>query len=424
MTTLLRCAACGTEVAAADAAWAFRCPHDTGDRHHVLHRVGRVRGFLPEPDDNPFISYARYQTWWELAAAHGMPEDDRLAIVRGLDHAVARVDGRGFRKTPFDRNDALSDALGFTAAGGVAVKDETGNVSGSHKARHLMATMIHLLIVEQLGIAPVPERPRLAIASCGNAALGAATVARAADWPLDVFVPPWANPWVLERLQALGAHVVLCPRRHDDPPGDPCVHRFRDAVAAGSLPFSVQGPENAFGLDGGRTLGQELYEVGGVHVDRVFVQVGGGALATGVAQGLADGGVHWRLHTVQAEGCAPLARAWHRMQELHLRTGAAAARWGECMWPWEAEPHSVATGILDDETYDWVGAAGGMEDTGGAPVVVTEAQLEEANRLVREVAGIDADHTGSAALAGLLAVRSGVASDEMVAVTITGVRRA
>ena len=55
-------------------------------------------------------------------------------------------------------------------------------------------------------------------------------------------------------LYALDAEIVVCPRRADDPPGDPCVHRFRDEVVAGAVPFSVQGTENAWCLDGGRTI--------------------------------------------------------------------------------------------------------------------------------------------------------------------------
>ena len=46
----------------------------------------------------------------------------------------------------------------------------------------------------------------------------------------------------------------------DDPPGDPAMLRFREAVAAGAIPFTVQGPENALALDGGRTLGWEIAE--------------------------------------------------------------------------------------------------------------------------------------------------------------------
>ena len=39
--------------------------------------------------------------------------------------------------------------------------------------------MVHILIAEQAGLAP--EGRELAIASCGNAALAAAVLARAAD---------------------------------------------------------------------------------------------------------------------------------------------------------------------------------------------------------------------------------------------------
>ncbi len=50
----------------------------------------------------------------------------------------------------------LSDALGFDGDGGVWVKDETGNVSGSHKGRHLMGVLIHLAVMERCGL----TRPR------------------------------------------------------------------------------------------------------------------------------------------------------------------------------------------------------------------------------------------------------------------------
>ena len=97
----------------------------------------------------------------------------------------------------------------------------------------------------------------------------------------------------------------------------------------------------------------------------------------------------------------------------------------EFMWPWENEPKSVATGILDDETYDWAAVVAGMLATDGSPVVVSEATLEEANALARETTGIDVDHTGSSGLAGLmdLARRGEIGKNERVAVLFTGIRR-
>ena len=152
--------------------------------------------------------------------------------------------------------------------------------------------------------------------------------------------------------------IVECPRRSGDPPGDPCVHRFREAVAAGAVPFSVQGPENAWCLDGGRTIGWEMardFEDGvvGPPLDRVFVQVGGGAFAASVLAGFRMSGVTPRLHAVQTESCAPLA-AGVGNGSTSSAVREAARRWDDCMWPWEHVGASAADGILDDETYDWI----------------------------------------------------------------------
>jgi threonine dehydratase len=410
-----RCAACAAEVPIA-APWPWRCPHGD-DRHHVLHRVRALAAFRPHDHPHPFVRFDEELAWAAFADAHGMGFDARVALVEELDTAVAAVDGTGFRETPFARADALSDALGFTADGGVWVKDETGNVAGSHKARHLATILLHLLAAERLGLT-AGARPRLAIASCGNAALAAATLAAAAGWPLDVFVPPSAHPNVLGALEHLGADVTVCPRRPGDPPGDPCVHAFRAAVAGGSVPFSVQGPENALCLDGGRTIGWEMLESLGHLLDRWYVQVGGGAFATSVALAAADEGIHPRLHAVQTEGCAPLARAWQQARRIGAEAGR---RWGECMWPWEDQPRSAASGILDDETYDWLGIVRGLQASDGTAVVVPETLVLEANELARTHTAIDADHTGTAGLAGLLAERP--APGERVAVVFSGRRR-
>jgi threonine synthase len=95
------------------------------------------------------------------------------------------------------------------------------------------------------------------------------------------------------------------------------------------------------------------------------------------------------------------------------------------MWPWEHEPHSIAHGILDDETYDWLAVVEAMLETGGTTVVVDEDTLAEANALARETTGIDVDPTGSSGLAGLLDLNAAgdVDPDERVAVLFTGVTR-
>ncbi len=424
-----RCAVCGATVDVATPL-PWRCPHAVGgDRHHVLQIVRRLAPLRGTGDPNPFVSYDVELAWAAFAEAHGMTAEARTAVVRELDSAVAEIDGTGFRVTPFARSAELSDELGFTAAGGVWVKDETGNVAGSHKARHLFTILLHLRAAELLGLAPwssgsvgsaAIDRPPLAIASCGNAALAAATLARAAEWPIDVFVPDWADAGVVTRLGALGARITTCERRADDVPGDPTVLRFREAVDSGAVPFSVQGPENALCLDGGQTLGWEMNEspnLQGHMLDRVFVQVGGGAFAACVGAASRAVGVHPVIHTVQAAGCAPLALAWDRSRgDDHPER-----RWGEIMTPWP-EPRSIADGILDDETYDWIGAFEAMKGCGGTPVVAAEELIVRAHELASSTA-ISVSPTGSAGLAGLLSIRDQIDDGERVAVIFSGVDR-
>ena len=440
------CAGCGAQAPAVEQdAYPFRCSRagQDDDVDHVMARVLDTASIVfPRGDEpNPFVQYRQLLHSYHVARAHGMADDDYVALVRSLDDQVARVDGRGFRITPFARSAALSEHLGFAADGGVWVKDETGNVSGSHKARHLMGIMIYLQVLERIGLVH-PPLPALAIASCGNAALAAAVVARAAGRALEVFIPPDAPPAVVDRLAQLGAHRTVC-RRDPGVHGDPCYLQFREAVRNGALPFCCQGSANGLTIEGGETLGYEMIAAQGVPaLDRVVIQVGGGALASAVIQAFTEAvalGVSTRLprfHTVQTRGAFPLKRAYDRLAHRILEAGTAggvlqrelryaATHRSEFMWPWEEEPRSIAHGILDDETYDWFASVQGMLASGGGPVVVDERLLVEAYDRAREATGINVDHTGAAGLAGLLQLgREGaVAPRENVAVIFSGVQR-
>lgn len=336
--------------------------------------------------------------------ALGISDDDFIALVRELDARIANIDGRGFAETPLRLGD-------------IAIKDETSNVAGSHKARHLMGLMIWLRIAER--IEPSLADARLAIASCGNAALGAAVVARAAQRVLDVFVPTDAPPSIVQRLKTLGANVTMCARNADEA-GDPSYLRFREAVANGAIPFTCQGSENGLVIEGGQTLGWEIASqlaAMNATIDRLFIQVGGGALASAVIAGLEEAraaGVIAKLphiHAVQTNAVAPLLRAWQRVEQRGLDD--AIAHRAEFMWPWESPAPSIATGILDDETYDWIAVVRGMLNSGGFPVVVSEDELREATR----IAGGGVSATGAAGLAGLLHLG---ASGESQMVLFTG----
>jgi threonine synthase len=468
----LVCAGCGW-TAADDDPLPFRCPNSGRDgADHVVVR-SLDTGELSWPagaEPNPFIRYRELVRAYHVAMAGGMSDADYVDLVELLDKEVAAVDGHGFARTPFARQEGLSDALGFEPDAGVWVKDETGGVSGSHKARHLFGLMIYLRVLGEVGLlSPNAAGPDLAIASCGNAALAAAVVARAGGRRLRVFVPTWAEEAVVGRLRSLGAVIEMC-EREAGVPGDPTYHALQAAISGGALPFTCQGNENGLAIEGGHTIAYEMIDElrrAGETMGRVIVQVGGGALASSVIAGFSEaralGAVDHlpRFQAVQTRGGYPLRRAYDLVAERVMariesdgkgRPGGpeddedraefirahgdtpgvaeelvyASHHRSEFMWPWEEEPVSIASGILDDETYDWLAVVRGMIASGGYPVVVDESTLERANELGRVTTRIDADHTGTSGLAGLIDLRDRgeIGAHERVAVLFTGARRA
>jgi threonine synthase len=225
-------------------------------------------------------------------------------------------------------------------------------------------------------------------------------------------------------LDRLGARVHRCERRASDPAGDPAMFRFREAVAAGAIPFTVQGPENALALDGGRTLGweigEQLAEQGGVELDRIFVQVGGGAFAACVGATHPARQVSWRCKP-------PVVRRSlaHGTARAAMSTGIGTrGAWvggvddavGEPPLARRRDPRRrdlrLARRDRRDRRASW----------GGPPVVAEEADIVAAHQLAR-AAGFDVSPTGSAGLAGLLAVIEAVQPTERVAVVMSGVAR-
>ena len=509
----LLCSGCGTEV-----AWhtplPWRCPQahvrtrfdgidparsngidparsDAID--HVLQR--HVAAPLGMPDDPiatheplPFVRFRERLFSYHRAIAAGMNDADFVALVRTLDARTAAVDGVGFRQTPLLRSAALAARLGLPEKSALWCKDETENVSGSHKGRHLFGLLLEILVDEALqsgrSLLAVADDPAaatrpLAIASCGNAALAAAVLARAAQRRLQVFIPPTAPASVQARLRALGAEVTICARPlqpaaqdADAPPGDPTYHAFLAAVAGGALPFCCQGPDNGLTIQGGQTIVYELLASLGsrrARLRHLFVQVGGGALFSAVAAALDEAvqsGVlptRPQLYAVQTQTCAPLFRAYERLlqhasqlppawdprptgpttfpdgaarllmqparraQALHF----ARQHRAQFMWPWTyvGEPHSLAHGILDDETYDWAAALQGLAIAGGYPVLVSEPDLAQAQAAARAAGFSRVDATGAAGLAGLIAAArdtaflSSIHNGDDVAVLWTGAER-
>jgi threonine synthase len=392
----------------------------------------------------------------------------RLAGAAGYEQILERVsgnllrhEGRAFDVTPLTAAPDLAAAIG--RSGSLWVKDETGNVTGSHKGRHLMGTLLYLEALKTID--PTRGRSALAIYSCGNAALAAAAVARAGGYELHAFVPADVDPLVAGLLAARGAVVEKIPRSATGA-GDPCYLAFQAAVTEkGWLPFACAGNDNWSNIEGGSTLGWELVlqmAERSETFEHVVIQVGGGALARAVAQALEEAhrlGLLARLpriHACQPEGGFPFVRAYLlALAEIARRSGQSfdlhydrsadpveqlqralefsrtrsdqiqeiagyacrgfdspvvqsvltrmAGEAGRFMWPWDGPaPHSLAHGILDDMTYDWFYLVRAVLRTGGRAEILAEGTIARGYDLARRHTGIRVCPTGAAGLAGLI----------------------
>jgi threonine synthase len=431
-----------------------------------------------EDSKNPFVKYRHRLLGYHRTLNARHTDIDYLERMAQLDGKLNAIDGTSFTETPLTIETELADALNMDPMQKLFVKDETHNVAGSHKARHLFGVLLNLSN-ECLA------KP-FAIASCGNAALAAAVVSKATGAKLEVYIPTDAEESVVERLKALGATLHICERREGEL-GDPCYLRSLDAVKNGAIPFTCQGPDNGLTIEGGSTLAYEIFDKwheNNQSCHHMFVQVGGGALASSSAQALADTmryeplPVLPRFHTVQTRGAFPLARAYDRIVKLidarlrdepfpefkpftddmsvEERAAAhdaaaitqrlvmadcirsawdstavqsviryAAANKHSFMWPWESAPHSVAHGILDDETYDWYAIICTMLRTGGIPLVADEEHLKAAHAMAHAHTAIRPSATGSAGLAGLMLMNEAhaIAEYENVSLYFTGIER-
>ena len=462
MTTTLKCTGCGRVEDGAKTV-LFKCPNhiDAPEIDHVLSPVSPGKDAteslcsgadIDVGETNPFLRYRSLLYSYRVALSRGMQDEDYVQLVTDLNKELTNVGaGTAFAETPLLWNAELN----------AFVKNETLNVAQSHKARHLFNVMIYLLVMSQGDDVANLRGRRLAVASCGNAGLAAATVAAAANWPIDVCIPPDAEPAVVEELNHLGASVHICRRDEDSietPLGtisttgeaDPTLAAFKNFVKHHqSIPFSVQGSECGLGVEGSQTIAWEVLEAIGrdyssmaaVHnhgLGNLFIQVGGGALGAGLVQGFQRAlegelssvvpqslhvNVLPKIFTVQPVGNAPLHRAFSLMKQDNVMDAEVAAQTrARYMFPWE-NPHSIAHGILDDETYDWVPLISGMLKTNGEALLVEDEPICAAKSFAEDTFGLNPCHTGSAGLAGMMEYKAATGDENINLVILSGLDR-
>ncbi len=214
--------------------------------------------------------------------------------------------------------------IDLAQAVGLQVKDEGRLPTGSFKARGLAMAVA---MAREFGL------DKLCLPSNGNAGAALAAYATRAGLRSLVYCPADTPRINIDETRMAGAEVVEIDGYIDD-----CGRLLGERAAVEGW-FDVSTLKEPYRLEGKKTMGLELAEqFGWVLPDAIFYPTGGGTGLIGMwkafaemrALGWIDGPLP-QMYAVQAEGCAPIVRAFDQGERFarrweHAETRAAGIR--------------------------------------------------------------------------------------------------
>jgi threonine dehydratase len=227
------------------------------------------------------------------------------------------------------------------------------------------------------------SRP-LICASAGNFGQGLAFAARTRGRPLTVYAATTANPGKIARMRALGATVVL--HGHDL---DEAKHEGKRVAAERGWRFVEDGLEPSIS-EGAGTIAIELLRTV-MALDVIIAPVGNGALITGIGAWCAAHAPYVQVVGVCAAGAPAMEESWRRH-----RDGAPLA---EAIVSHD-EVTTIADGIAIREPI--AEAVSDMCALVHDVVLVSDAAIRDAMRLLWRTGGLVVEPAGAAGLAPLL----------------------
>ena len=305
-----------------------------------------------------------------------------LLPIRDPDHVVSL--GEGLTPLLRVRKEAAT-VLGLEQ-GELLIKEEGRNPTASFKARGLSAAISR---AKELGIRSV------ALPSAGNAGSAAAAYAAAGGLQAVVAMPrdvPYMNR---AETEIYGAETILVDGLIDD------AGRLIRSRAAEQGWFELATLREPYRQEGKKTLGLELAEQGGwgPHClpDVVIYPTGGGTGIVGMWKAFAEletlgwiGPRRPRMVVVQAEGCAPIVRAFEQGTE-HAEP-----------WP---NARTAAAGIRVPVAIGDYLILRAVRESGGTAVAVSEEEIGIAQREMGRLTGVFTAPEGAATWAAARRLR-------------------
>jgi threonine synthase len=360
---------------------------------------------------------------YEAGKVHGLSEAGRPLLVRyDLERLAAAVskddiaasDAPGFWRyapflpvekpenrislgevvTPLIPLDRSAAALG-ARPGKAIVKDEGRLPTGSFKARGLC---LAVSMAREFGL------DHLAIPTNGNAGAAMAAYARRAGIRATVLCPADTPDINIREIQLQGAAVWKV---------NGLINDCGKIVGDGKGPvgwFDISTLKEPYRIEGKKTMGLELAEqMGWALPDVIFYPTGGGTGLIGMWKAFAElkemgwiSGKMPRMVAVQAEGCAPIVKAWEAGDE-HAPL-------------WE-NAHTVAAGIrVPIAVGDFLIIRAVRESNGFAMAVSDDAIIEARDMIAREDGLLLCPEGAATAVAYRQALADGLVSPDETAV--------
>lgn len=262
-------------------------------------------------------------------------------------------------------------------------KDEGQNPTGTFKARGLGMAITRSRTLGAKGFI---------IPSAGNAGGAAAVYGARAGLPVAVVVPRDTPDTAVAEAVLAGAHVFTV---------EGSIQTAGQVVArsARSLGwFDLATLKEPYRLEGKKTMGLELAEQFDWSAPEWLIYpTGGGTGLLGIHKAYQElRGMGWvagpgpSLVAVQAEGCAPVVKAWRARAPVTT--------------PWE-NPVTHAAGLRVPSPFAGRQMLQALAESGGEALAVSESAIIDAQTLLARVEGIWTAPEAAAALAGLLRMR-------------------
>jgi threonine synthase len=306
----------------------------------------------------------------------------------------------GEGNTPLLEDQKVGEEIGLKK---LYLKDETRNPTGSFKDRPISVAISQ---------AKKEKKRVIIISSSGNAAAAAAAYAARSGIKCIVVAPRSSPESKLLQILAYGATLV----KVDGTPSE-CFRLVKEVSSEFDWANLTTTFLNPFATEGDKTLAYELYEqVRDINRVWIVIPVGAGPLLFGCYKGfeeLKELGLVSSLPSmvgVQAEGCAPIVRAFEK-QDQEVKA------WDTCQ--------TIASGIADSlagYAQDGTLTLQTIRESGGLAVSVSDEALLESVLILGRDAGIFAEPTGAASIAAVKKlVKEGlIKKDDTVICVITG----